>query len=306
MKLRPRGPGLQPRQDDVSVRGRRPGAFGLPAGLFAFASLALIASIHLSAGGGSPQATSASAPKQTGTSASSKTAPSTSQSNPEPRAPSPRGDVSKAHATLTESPADFQQMLTRYCVSCHNERAKIPAGAPLALEKANLQNPSADADIWEKVVRKIGGGAMPPQGSPTPGAAELTKFATALAANLDDAAAKKNYPGRYVLHRLNRTEYANAVRDLLGVTVDVTELLPSDGGDFGFDNIAAALRTSPMLLERYLTAALRVSDLAVGDASVEPGTVTYSLSTVVTQSQHVEGLPLGTRGGLRVEHPFPA
>jgi len=99
-------------------------------------------------------------------------------------------------------------------------RALLPAGAPLALEKANLQNPSADADIWEKVVRKIGVGAMPPQGSPTPGAAELTKFATALAANLDDAAAKKNYPGRYVLHRLNRTEYANAVRDLLGIEID--------------------------------------------------------------------------------------
>ena len=120
------------------------------------------------------------------------------------------------------------------------------------------------------------------------------------------AAAKKNNPGRYVLHRLNRTEYANAVRDLLGVNIDVTELLPSDGGDFGFDNIATALKTSPLLLERYLTAALRVSDHAVGDPEADPGTATYSIGTVVTQGQHVDGLPLGTRGGILVTHDFPA
>jgi mono/diheme cytochrome c family protein len=205
-----------------------------------------------------------------------------------------------------EAPVAYREMLTKYCITCHNEKAKIPAGAPLALDKANLDDPGATADVWEKVVRKLGVGAMPPQGSPTPGPEMLDKFRTTLAATLDASAAKKNSPGRYVLHRLNRTEYANAVRDLLGVTVDVAELLPSDGGDFGFDNIASALKTSPLLLERYLTAALRVSDLAVGDASAEPGTVTYSVSTVVTQREHVEGLPLGTRGGLRVMHPFPA
>ena len=96
------------------------------------------------------------------------------------------------------------------------------------------------------------------------------------------------------------------MRDLLGVTVDVAELLPSDGGDFGFDNIATALTTSPLLLERYLTAGLRIAELAVGDAGAEPGTATYTISTVVTQNQHVEGLPLGTRGGMVVPHPFPA
>src|SRR5262245_63481632 len=110
-------------------------------------------------------------------------------------------------------------------------------------------------------------------------------------ASLNSTAAKKNNPGQYVLHRLNRTEYANSVRDLLGVKVDVADLLPSDGGDFGFDNIASALRTSPLLLEGYLSAALRISDLAVGDAETEPGTATYSIGTVVTQSHHVEGLP---------------
>jgi len=228
------------------------------------------------------------------------------QTQPAPKSPVLRPAVTTPAVTTAESPASYQQMLTRYCVTCHNEKAKIPAGAPLALDKANLADPGANAEIWEKVVRKIGVGAMPPQGSPTPGSAELTRFASTLATSLDAAAAKKNYPGRYVLHRLNRTEYANAVRDLVGVTIDVTELLPSDGGDFGFDNIASALKTSPLLLERYLTAALRVSDLAVGDAAAEPGVTTYSVSTVVTQKQHVDGLPLGTRGGLRVQHPFPA
>jgi hypothetical protein len=185
-------------------------------------------------------------------------------------------------------------------------KARIPAGAPLALDTANLDDPGATADIWEKVVRKIGVGAMPPQGSPTPGAEELNRFRSTLITSLDSAAARKNNPGRYVLHRLNRTEYANAVRDLLGVKVDVADLLPSDGGDFGFDNIASALKVTPMLLEGYLTAALRISDLAVGDAEADPGTATYSISTVVTQRQHVEGLPLGTRGGVLVEHEFPA
>ena len=155
-----------------------------------------------------------------------------------------------------DTPLAYQAMVTRYCVGCHNTRNPLPAGAPLALDTANLADPGADAATWERVVKKLGVGAMPPQGAPTPGHAELTKFRSALVASLDTAAARKQSPGRYVLHRLNRTEYANAVRDLLGVTVDVADLLPSDGGDFGFDNIATALTTSPLLLERYLTAGL--------------------------------------------------
>ncbi|HET9941869.1 MAG TPA: DUF1587 domain-containing protein, partial [Terriglobia bacterium] len=220
------------------------------------------------------------------------------------RTPAPARAASTPAATAsnptTENPAAYQEMLNKYCVNCHNQKSKIPAGAPLILDTANLKDPGADPEVWEKVVRKLGVGAMPPQNSPTPGAAELNKFRSALVASLDSAAAKKNNPGRYVLHRLNRTEYANAVRDLLGVEIDVAELLPSDGGDFGFDNIASALKTSPMLLERYLTAALQISELAVGDTEAEPGTQTYSISTVVTQNQHVAGLPLGTRGGTVV------
>ena len=205
-----------------------------------------------------------------------------------------------------QSPADYQGLVDQYCVTCHNQQTRIPAGAPLALDTVNLQNPSADAGIWEKVVRKLGVGAMPPQGAPTPASEELTAFRSTLIASLDDAAAQTDSPGRYVLHRLNRSEYGNAVRDLLGVEVDVSEILPSDGGDFGFDNIASALTITPILLEGYLSASLRIADLAIGDVEAEPGTSTYSISTVVTQRDHVEGLPLGTRGGIAVTHTFPA
>jgi hypothetical protein len=201
---------------------------------------------------------------------------------------------------------EFSGMVTRYCVGCHNARNPLPAGAPLALDKVNLADPAADPVTWERVVKKLGVGAMPPLGSPTPGAAELARFRSALVAHLDAAAEKKKDPGTFVLHRLNRTEYANAVRDLLGVTIDATDLLPSDGGDFGFDNVATALKTSPLMLERYVAAGLKVAELAVGDATAEPGTATYTISTVVTQTQHVEGLPLGTRGGVLVRHTFPA
>jgi mono/diheme cytochrome c family protein len=205
-----------------------------------------------------------------------------------------------------ESPQAYQALMTRYCVGCHNTRNPLPAGAPLTLDTANLADVGADAATWERVVKKLGVGAMPPLGAPTPGHAELSKFRAALVANLDAAAARRRHAGQFVLHRLNRTEYANAVRDLLGVTVDVSELLPSDGGDFGFDNIATALTTSPLLLERYLTAGLRISELAVGDADAEPGTATYTIGTSTSQLQHVDGLPLGTRGGMLVTHTFPA
>jgi hypothetical protein len=147
---------------------------------------------------------------------------------------------------------------------------------------------------------------MPPQGMPRPHEADYTEFTTWLSASLDRAAATRNNPGRYLVHRLNRTEYGNAVRDLLGIEVNVNDLLPSDGADFGFDNIAASLRTSPFLLERYLTAAQRISTLAVGDPNVRPGTTEYPISLEVTQSHHIHGLPLGTRGGTLVRHVFPA
>jgi cytochrome c5 len=223
-----------------------------------------------------------------------------------PQAAQAGAQARSATPDATQGPEADQQMLNRYCVGCHNQKTQMPAGAPVVLDTASLAEPGKDAETWERVVRKLAVGAMPPQGSPSPGREELDRFNRRLASSLDRAAATRKDAGRFVLHRLNRTEYGNAVRDLLGVTIDVTDLLPSDGGDFGFDNIATALTTSPLLLERYLTAALRVADLAVGDAEAEPGATTYPISTVVTQNQHVEGLPLGTRGGMLVRHHFPS
>src|SRR5262245_59100217 len=156
-------------------------------------------------------------------------------------------------------PAEYKQMVTRYCVSCHNERLALPATNPLRLDQANFDDPAKDAGRWEKVIRRLDGvSSMPPLNNASPGREKLRELRTWLETTLDRAAAQQQQPGQYVLHRLNRTEYANAVRDLLAIDVDVTEFLPSDGGDFGFDNVATALPTSPLLLERYLTAAMRI------------------------------------------------
>jgi mono/diheme cytochrome c family protein len=200
----------------------------------------------------------------------------------------------------------YRAWVKQYCVACHNSRTATPASEPVDLETASLDDVAAHAATWERVLRKLAVRAMPPQGMPHPREAEYVEFTTWLATSLDRAAAARNNPGRYVVHRLNRTEYGNAIRDLLGLEIDVTELLPSDGGNFGFDNIAASLRTSPFLLERYLTAAQRISTLAVGDPDVRPGTQEYTIGIEVTQSGHIEGLPLGTRGGALIRHVFPA
>ncbi len=164
----------------------------------------------------------------------------------------------------------------------------------------------ASAATWERVLRKLAVRAMPPQGSRHPGEPEYAGFTSWLSTSLDRAWSGKATPGRFVVHRLNRTEYGNAIRDLVALDVNVDELLPSDGADFGFDNIASALKTSPLLLERYLTAAQRVSLLAIGDTTVPPGNTEYPISREYTQSGYIEGLPLGTRGGMVIKHVFPA
>jgi hypothetical protein len=207
------------------------------------------------------------------------------------------------------APADtvkYQAWVKQYCVGCHNTRSPQPPNEPVNLETATLDNLLANAATWERVLRKLSVRAMPPQGMPHPSEAEYVGFTTWLSGSLDRAWQGKATPGRYVVHRLNRTEYGNAIRDLLALDVDVAELLPSDGADFGFDNIASSLTTSPLLLERYLTAAQRISAMAVGDPTVRPGTTEYSISREFTQTAHIEGLPLGTRGGTLVRHVFPA
>ena len=252
---------------------------------------------------------------QSGTTASrpqSATAPrATSPSTPaQPQSTTPARPRPAATSAQTLAAADetakYQAWVKQYCISCHNSRTASPANEPVNLETASLTNLVPQAATWERVLRKLSVRAMPPQGVPHPTEAEYVGFTTWLSSSLDRAWQGKSTPGRYVVHRLNRTEYANAIRDLLALDIDVTELLPSDGANFGFDNIASALGTSPLLLERYLTAAQRISTMAVGDPNVRPGTTEYSISREFSQNMHVEGLPLGTRGGTVVNHVFPA
>jgi hypothetical protein len=162
-----------------------------------------------------------------------------------------------------------------------------------------------DAATWEKVIRKIKTGMMPPSGARRPDRATLDAFASEIEKRLDAAAAAHPNPGTTALHRLNRTEYANVIRDLLGLDVDVTALLPQDDASEGFDNIADALGTSPSLIQGYISAAMKISRRAVGDRTLIPTQVTYNAPSGFSQDRHIEGLPLGTRGGMLIQHTFP-
>ena len=169
-----------------------------------------------------------------------------------------------------------------------------------------MLNPAAmDPVVSEKVVRRLRMRTMPPSGMPRPDEATYNQTATWFETQLDRAAAANPNPGQPLLHRLNRTEYANAIEDLLGLKVDVAALLPADDSAFGFDNNASTLGISSVLLERYLSAADRVSSLAMGDPALQPGSDTYRAKQDLSQDQHIEGLPFGTVGGLQVEHTFP-
>jgi hypothetical protein len=198
--------------------------------------------------------------------------------------------------------AGHRTTLDRYCVSCHSDRLKTGG---LTLEGLDLARLSDHKDVWEKVIRKVDSGAMPPAGMPRPDEGTATALVSYLETGLDRAAAARPNPGRPVIHRLNRAEYANAVRDLLALQVDVNTLLPPDELSEGFDNIADALGVSPVLLERYLTAADRISAVAVGDPNIGPGSEAYVARGDSHQLDHVEGLPLGTRGGLLINRTFP-
>ena len=198
--------------------------------------------------------------------------------------------------------APHRDLVRQYCISCHSARVK--AGA-LVLENLDAANPSRNAAVWEKVVRKLGTGAMPPQGAPHPAQADLDQFAMHLEGALDDAAKKTLNPGRSVLNRLNRTQYGNAIRDLLDLTVDVNSLLPADDASFGFDDVGTGLGFSPALVERYFGAAAKISRLAVGETGISPSTETYTVRADLSQDRYLEGLPIGTRGGSAIRHNFP-
>ena len=193
--------------------------------------------------------------------------------------------------------------LLKYCGDCHNDAEFT---AELSLEHRHPDNVAVDPAVWEKVVHKLEIGAMPPRDEPQPTPEARAQFLAALTGTLDANAAAHPYAGATTVHRLNRAEYANAVRDLLGVQADLADELPSDGGDFGFDNIAQVLTTSPFLLDRYLTVALRVADMAIGNPAAVETAKSFPIPFDLTQDHHLEGLPLGTRGGTKVEHIFPA
>jgi len=190
-------------------------------------------------------------------------------------------------------------LLGKYCVTCHNAIAK---SGGLVLEGLPADDPARRPDVWETVVRKVKAGEMPPSGVPTPGEASLRAFAAGLVRDLDASARHTPYAGQPVVRRLNRTEYANAIGDLLAIELPVAAELPQDGIAAGFDNIADALSMSPVLLERYLRVARRVSELATGTRDVAPVTEVYPATG--TQATWQEGMPFGTRGGIRLRHYF--
>jgi mono/diheme cytochrome c family protein len=199
-------------------------------------------------------------------------------------------------------PAASRAALDQYCVGCHNARVK---SGGVALDTIDLANVPRDAAVWERVIRKLNTRTMPPLGARRPDEASYHALASWLETRIDRAAAAAPNPGRPLLHRLNRAEYANAIRDLLDLDVDVSVLLPPDDSAYGFDNISDVLGVSPSLQERYLSAAEKISEAAVGDPSAGRITETYRVRQDLSQDQHIEGLPLGTMGGTLVRHTFP-
>jgi hypothetical protein len=198
--------------------------------------------------------------------------------------------------TAQKSPQ--RAFLDTYCVTCHNARLK---SGDLQLDTLDIDGVREHAETGEKIVLRLRAGMMPPAGAKRPDAQTLNSFVTSLENTLDSAEVKPSSPG---LHRLNRTEYANVIRDLLGLEVDATTLLPSDDSTFGFDNMSSALTMSPALMEAYLSAAGKVSRLALATATGTAQAV-YPVPEGESQAYHVEGLPFGTRGGMLIKHEFP-
>jgi mono/diheme cytochrome c family protein len=213
------------------------------------------------------------------------------------------GQGSPPAQTPISNAASAGALVARYCAGCHNDRLKTGG---LSLDASELDRIGAHAETWEKVVQKLRAGVMPPAGAPRPDPAAYESLTAWIEGALDKAAAAHPNPGRRpAVHRLNRTEYRNAIRDLLDLEIDVASLLPADDSSYGFDNIGDILSISPTLLEAYLEAARRISQEALGSPSLPRDTVTYRVSPDLTQDYRLDGLPFGTRGGMLVEHHFP-
>jgi mono/diheme cytochrome c family protein len=212
-----------------------------------------------------------------------------------PPAPAPQA-LSPAHAT---DATPQRALVDRYCVVCHNAKLKT---ANLLLDGLDLAHLGDHAEIGEKVVRKLRAGLMPPTGMPRPDPATLESLIRWMETELDRAAVPHLPPPG--LHRLNRTEYANAIRDLLALDVDATKFLPPDDSTRGFDNIAGALTMSPALMEAYLSAAGKISRLAIGTVA-PPTQAVFDVPPDTAQNHYIEGLPFGTRGGMLIKYHFP-
>jgi hypothetical protein len=210
--------------------------------------------------------------------------------------------LAQSQTPAAQPPSSHATLLTQYCLTCHNEHARTGG---FVLSSADLTDIPAHADVWEKVVRKVRAGMMPPAGAPRPAQASLDAFVTHLETTIDKAALTSPSLRRATMHRLNRSEYANAIRDLFDLQVDVASLLPPDEEAYGFDNNALVLGISPTLMERYLSAAWKISSLVVASPKITPTLDTFRVPGDLSQHDHVAGLPIGTRGGIVFRHYFP-
>jgi len=217
-------------------------------------------------------------------------------------APPPRSP--QAVITQTQLAVVPRAVIDQYCVGCHNERLKI---AGLMLDKTDIDHAGSRAEIWEKVLRKLHTREMPPPGRPRPDSATYTAMSAALEKMLDDTATANPNPGRVAVHRLNRKEYTNAIRDLLALQIDGKSLLSADEADQeGFDNVASILSVSPALLEGYLSTARTISRLAVGDPTINPVADVFKIPTALVQDERTsEDLPFGSHGGTSIRYHFP-
>ncbi len=212
------------------------------------------------------------------------------------------GVTSRAQRATTADTTAQRALIEEYCVACHNQKSST---AGISLQGLDYGNVASNADVWEKVLRKVRTGQMPPAKAPKPETAETTSFVTWLESSLDRAARLHPNPGRPAVHRLNRAEYSNAVRDLLAVDIKPGQWLPVDDSGYGFDNIGEVLTLSPALVEKYLSAARRVSRLAIGDRTIKPSEERYLPRRGSRNERVSDDLPFFSRGGLSVQHYFP-
>ena len=216
-------------------------------------------------------------------------------------APQAASAQSPASAGAPPSASSSRQLLDRYCVTCHNERLET---AGLRLDQIDVADVTKGAEVWEKVVRKLRTGTMPPSTRPQPSAEDRGALVSWLETSLDRAAEAHPNPGRTgTLRRLNRTEYQNSIRDLLALDVDATALLPPDESGYGFDNVNVG-DLAPALLDRYISAAQKISRLAFGSTQTSLQSDVIRVPPDTTQEEHVAGLPIGTRGGLSALYTF--